>query len=207
MQVVLCDINTEICEAWSKLFQREDGFELYNGDFRDLAHVYDDSKLVLVSAGNSFGVMGGGLDLVIAQHFPGVEEFIQRQIREEYYGELPIGSCGITPLTKEYFPFTYLIYTPTMRIPQKLRNGENVYIATRAALRAYEAFFRYMPPEQASTLRLVLPGFGGLCGRLTPNCVARSMRKAFDAHRQSVTTHEQMHLFQLGLNQEIRNGA
>jgi O-acetyl-ADP-ribose deacetylase (regulator of RNase III) len=88
---------------------------------------------VLITAGNSFGEMGGGVDGIIRQHLsPGIDTAVKAHIAREYYGELPIGSSLIIPTTHSLH--TRLIYAPTMRISDNVSHTINAYLAFRSAL-------------------------------------------------------------------------
>lgn len=60
----------------------------------------------LVSPANSFGEMGGGLDLAIRDCFGFVlQTRVQEQIRKQHYGELLVGQAIITPLSHASFSY------------------------------------------------------------------------------------------------------
>lgn len=194
--LILCDINPRMTKAWQKDFKGIN-VDIVNYDFRELATIYPDELLVLCSAGNSYGIMGGGLDLAIAKYIPGIEEHVRSGIELGFNGELFVGCSLVTSLVKEYLPFSHLVYSPTMRFPQQLITSENVYKATRAALNALERI--KVQKNSALSFRtdlmsLVLPGFGGSCGGLDPEHISRTMRVAYQRHmsKYQPQTHSQM---------------
>lgn len=87
----------------------------------------------VVSPGNSFGDMGGGVDRAIDLHYEGLAQAAARDvIRERWLGELPVGAAELV-----YFDRAdprYLVLAPTMRVPGNVATTINAYLATRAAL-------------------------------------------------------------------------
>lgn len=192
MKLILVDKNAAIVDAWNKEFTKErySNITAFHEDFRNLPELmqlpqWKDEigvdKLVMSSAGNSYGVMGGGIDLAIAQYFPGVESQVRTIIEDTFYGEIHIGQALFVALDSILHPpFHALIYCPTMRAPIRLYSHENVYLATRAALMTFmrlQSTFIVAFEDAA----LVMPGFGGQCGALEPARVAYAMRMAYDS--------------------------
>jgi O-acetyl-ADP-ribose deacetylase (regulator of RNase III) len=79
--------------------------------------------------------MDGGIDLAYRRYF-GLElqSRVQAKIRTEFYGELPVGQATIVSTGHETVP--YLVVAPTMRIPDRIGETLNVYLAFRATLLA-----------------------------------------------------------------------
>lgn len=70
----------------------------------------------LVSPANSFGIMRGGFDKVIANHIPGIESIVQKAIRAVTgKNTLPVGQTITVPV--EHPSFHKLIVAPTMDAP------------------------------------------------------------------------------------------
>lgn len=57
LELILVDPIAELYEQWQLKFEGQSQVEIINGRFEDLPH-YD----CMVSAGNSFGLMDGGVD-------------------------------------------------------------------------------------------------------------------------------------------------
>ena len=92
----------------------------------------------IISAGNSFGEMNGGVDGIINTHLSSytphkyIQEDVKNIINNEYIGELPVGQ---SILVHTNHPFhTQLIYAPTMRVAEDVSTTLNAYIAFRNAL-------------------------------------------------------------------------
>jgi len=148
--------------------------EVVEGDILTLAR-----GCALVSPANSFGDMGGGLDLAIRRAYRPfrIEDAVRRTIAETAAGELPVG-CAIVVGTPGQ-RFSHLVVAPTMRTPQVVADTLNAYLAFRAALLAV---CRRNGREDAQPVRtLVCPGLGTGVGRLPPEVAARQMRAAWDA--------------------------
>ncbi len=88
----------------------------------------------VVSPANSFGFMDGGIDAAYSAHFPGIQRKVQKEIREQYEGELLVGQAAVVETGNHRIK--NIIVAPTMRVPMILEGTVNPYLAARAALRA-----------------------------------------------------------------------
>jgi O-acetyl-ADP-ribose deacetylase (regulator of RNase III) len=95
---------------------------------------------VLISPGNSFGEMNGGVDGLINTHLSGYtpDKYIQEDVKgiicKDFVGELPVGQSIV--VKTQHPVFKYLIYTPTMRVAEDVSGSLNAYLAFRGALLA-----------------------------------------------------------------------
>jgi O-acetyl-ADP-ribose deacetylase (regulator of RNase III) len=88
----------------------------------------------VVSPANSFGFMDGGIDYHFAENMPNIQNIVQEQISfYTEFNELLVGDALIVSSTHKTIP--YLIVAPTMRVPMRLPDASNIYLATRAAAR------------------------------------------------------------------------
>jgi O-acetyl-ADP-ribose deacetylase (regulator of RNase III) len=93
---------------------------------------------VLISAGNSFAEMNGGVDGIINTHLSGYtpNAYIQSKVKDAiniyYMGELPVGCSILVPANHPNHH--HLIYTPTMRVAEDVSNTINAYLAFRGTL-------------------------------------------------------------------------
>lgn len=165
MKLILCDTNKALCYAWQSVFSHEKGVEIINSKFEDVEN-YD----CIVSPGNSFGLMDGGIDAAIIDCFgTDLMLHVQNKIKKEYYGEQPVGTCLIVETGNKAHP--YLAHTPTMRIPQNISGTDNVYNAMRAMLIA---------TKKDDTIDTVLcPGLGTCTGNMLPEIAAACMYLAY----------------------------
>lgn len=192
MKLILVDPNLELCEAWRRQFgvcpATEDGYGLLTlptnvevrcGVFEDVADAD-----ALVTAGNSFGIMDGGVDLAVARAFPDIESRIRDLIREKFWGELPVGAAVIAPTIRT--PIRDIVYAPTMRVPMSIAGTDAVYRAMWAALTEVGRHNRRCPPEREQFRTpdmaigtLIVPGLGTGAGRMPPEEAARQMALAW----------------------------
>ena len=125
MIIQLVDKKLEMCKFWRMYFRGIDNVIVYEGDFFTL------STDCVVSPANSYGFMDGGLDLFISLKLGwGVQEQLQKQIRENHHGELLVGQAELVETGHPDIP--YCISAPTMRVPLILENTPNVYLSARA---------------------------------------------------------------------------
>ena len=96
----------------------------------------------MVTAGNSFGMMDGGIDATTNHRFGKIEPRVQAAIAAApWRGELPVGAAIVLDAgpTDEHRRFSYLCYAPTMRTPSACPRSINAYLAMRGALVACAA--------------------------------------------------------------------
>lgn len=171
--IKLCDISKALCESWEYYFKDYLGgaVEVHNKSFKDVQ--YD----AIVSPGNSFGFMDGGLDGLIEQHYPDTSTTFGAQRLVNKYMDR-IGECNVGSafsVTLDDANMTILIYAPTMRIPMDIRNTDNVYVSTLAALQEISKY----PTKYKNVGSVLLPGMGTGAGRVPPMEAARQMFLAF----------------------------
>ena len=171
MRLVLVDINAAVCEALDRCFAAFEDASVVLGGFEDLER-FD----CMVSPGNSFGLMDGGVDLAIITRF-GVElqRRVQRRILDDYLGEQPVGTSFLVETGDPRH--RYLAHTPTMRVPMRIAGRDNVYVAMWAMLLAVRAFNR----ERVDVIETVAcPGLGTGTGGVPADQAARQMALAYD---------------------------
>ena len=121
--LVLCGIQPALCEAFRQHFAGFSLVRVFDGPFQNVPD-FD----CVVSAGNSFGLMDGGIDLALVQFFgPPLEIAVQKMIGRDYLGEQPVGTCAIVPTGNTRHPF--VAHAPTMRVPMTISRTDHVYLA------------------------------------------------------------------------------
>jgi O-acetyl-ADP-ribose deacetylase (regulator of RNase III) len=177
VKLILVDPNPDLCVAWRQRFEIQPDIEIRRGVFQDVTDAN-----ALVTAGNSFGLMDGGVDLAVARFDPGIETAVQRAIRNECCGELGVGAAVVVPfaLYQEHAPH-WLIYAPTMRVPMSIAGTDAVYRAMWAVLvaihRHNELAQRNAPGWEIDSV--IVPGLGTGAGRMPPTEAARQMALAW----------------------------
>lgn len=157
---------------WNKLFESIEEVTVSTGDI--LQHNAD----AIVSPANSFGYMDGGIDLVYSQHFGwDLEKRLRARLIAEFDGELPVGQATMVETANPGIP--WLVSAPTMRVPMRIDDTVNPFLAFRAVLRAVRDFNRTNPD---SPIRSVLcPGLGTGEGRVPHDRCAWQMYCAYVA--------------------------
>lgn len=154
--VVLYHPNTRACEEIREATAQHRAVDALCGDYLTLKCNGLLDGAASVAAGNSYGIMDGGLDLVMRDvHGVALQHSVQRQICERHGGLLPVGSAvGVVAPDAQY-----IVYAPTMLVPMDIRGTCNVYLAARAAVRqAVGAGYHtiYMPLLGTGTGRMAL---------------------------------------------------
>lgn len=165
MKLILCDTNERLCAAWKHRFAGEPDVEVIYSRFEDVTE-YD----AIVSPGNSFGLMDGGIDAAIIDYF-GCElmQRVQTEIMTQYCGEQPVGTCLLVYTDNDKHPV--LAHTPTMRIPRNIQGTDNVYNAMRAMLVAVK--------HSADIKTVLCPGLGTCTGGMPEELAAACMYMAW----------------------------
>lgn len=173
MQLVLRDLNPDIVLALHQAFRGEPELSVGSGDL--LAASVD----AIVSPANSFGRMGGGIDLHYRNYFGrAIQARLEAQIEASYEnGELPVGEA--LPVATGHPKIAWMIVAPTMRLPGSSVDPGDIRRAMLAALRCAAA--------QAEPMieRLGCPGMGTGVGRMAPTIAAEQMRAAWDEWREA----------------------
>jgi O-acetyl-ADP-ribose deacetylase (regulator of RNase III) len=154
--------------AWGKAFMSEKNMKIIEGDI--LVGTAD----ALVSPANSFGYMDGGIDLAYRNFFGmEIQHRVRSRIRAEHFGELPVGQAVVVETDHEKLP--HLIVAPTMRVPDRISDTVNVYLAFRAALLA---LIRHNVSARKKIETMRAPALGTGIGGMPIDRAARQMHAA-----------------------------
>ncbi len=166
LRVVLTDINTAVVEAWRAAFADTPEIEIRKGS------LLDEDVDAWVSPTNSRGRMDGGVDAVIKRHLgAGIQLRVQKAIRSQFAGTLPVGSAVCVP-SGAVKP-TFLISTPTMEASsQNVSETLNVALACAAA---FQAIHQQNKKAPGSIRSVALVGMGARTGRVPARVCANLM--------------------------------
>ncbi len=160
----LVDVSQEMVAAWRSAFVRHPEVRIVEADIITVA------RGAVVSPANSYGDMGGGVDLVYRMHFGrDIERRVQSRIADTYGNYLPIGEALVVETGNT--AITHLIAAPTMFLPEPTTE-QNVYLAMSAALKVARL-------HRSSIKDLFCPGMGTGVGRLPPTLSAQAMVRAY----------------------------
>lgn len=166
LRVVLADISTAVVEAWRAAFADTPEIEIREGSI-----VCEDVD-AWVSPTNSRGRMDGGVDAVIKRYLgAGIQLRVQKAIRGQFGGALPVGSAVCVPsgAVKPRF----LISTPTMETSsQNVSETLNVALACAAA---FQAIHQQNKKAPGSIRSVALVGMGARTGRVPARVCANLM--------------------------------
>lgn len=168
MKIFLSARQPELHAAWLRRF----------GDASDVtvsdADIFELGADALVSPANSFGFMDGGLDHQISERLGWhIQDAVQKAIRARPLGELLIGEAIVVPTGDARTP--WLIAAPTMRVPMRIPESVNAYLAMKAILIAARSHVDEVP-----ILSVAIPGLGTGVGKLDPETAAFQMWCAYD---------------------------
>ena len=162
MKVYIIDHNPKMAAQLKSYFKKEKEVEVLCIDFADFMRSHRVEGVV--SPANSFGLMDGGYDLAITEWFGDqLQKRVQQHIIEHCCGEQPVGTSFLIDAGKDG---QKLIHTPSMRLPGVIRDYLVVYQCTRTSL---------MTAMENGVKSVVLPVFGGACGKVPYRVAARMM--------------------------------
>ncbi|WP_328403302.1 macro domain-containing protein [Nocardia sp. NBC_00403] len=166
LRVVLTDINPHVVEAWRAAFADNPEIEIRRGS------ILDEHVDAWVTPTNSRGRMDGGVDAVIKRHLgAGIQLRVQRAIRDQFAGRLPVGSAVCVPSGATDPKF--LISTPTMETSvQNVSETLNVALACAAG---FQAIHRQNNEAPGSIESVALVGMGAQTGSVPARVCANLM--------------------------------
>ena len=163
MKIVIRDRNPEFIKSFS-VFKYFNGSEAISAQCGDIFQ--DDNWNCVVSPANSFGFMNGGIDQIyINRYGQQLEDRVRETIKDQFKGELLIGQAFWLYTDSKHDKV--LIVAPTMRVPRRIVDPVDVYLATRAAVRCA------ISDNDDETL--LLPGMGTGVGQVNFQTAARNM--------------------------------
>lgn len=173
MKIIFSDINDANLDSLKVVFKDLPYFEFTKSSINSV-----DGDCI-VSPGNSYGIMDGGVDRIINYSLNYISETVQLLIRKKYLGEQPVGTCMIIPINQGPLiqsKFKYLAHVPTMRVPKDVSNSDNPYLAFRALLT--ELYHHNNKYNDINTV--VMTSFCCGAGKMNPHVSAKQMRLAYD---------------------------
>jgi O-acetyl-ADP-ribose deacetylase (regulator of RNase III) len=180
--LLLIDLDADLVSAWCEVFagQIDEGvIEVQHGSLLDVLPEVD----AVLTAGNSYGQMDGGVDRALAGYWPNVQRSVWAAVADEYHGYQPVGAASVVPTGGE--PCRWLVYAPTMRVPMPL-SGEMDIAVHDAFWASLLAVGRH--PAANTITRLAAPGFGTGYGRVQPGRAAQLMAAAYTMWRLPAAT-------------------
>lgn len=162
----LVALAEDLVAAWKAAFGTRPDVRIH------CANIVDVAEDTVVSPANSYGDMGGGVDLVYRNFFGrSIENSVQAAIAREHGPYLPIGEALLVDTQHERIP--RLIAAPTMFLPEPT-TVENVRLAFTAVLR--------VATENRDVIsNLYCPGMGTGIGLVAPADAAGAMLAAYEA--------------------------
>lgn len=170
--VSFVDRSSEVVQRLVSSFSNIKGPRFVCGD------IFSQSSGTLISPANSIGNMDGGIDSEYREKFTGIEDRIQRFIKETHSGKLQIGSAQIVPTYN--FQFPYIIFSPTIETPAHPTSEDNIYRASKAIFQTALQFnLRSDISKKDKISHLLIPGLGTGYAQFDPQLSARQVVKAY----------------------------
>lgn len=181
LKITLLDIDKYMCEQWLNVLNMynitDEGIhfpniEVVNKGCVEWLEENNNHLLGIVAPAKSFGLMDGGFDGAIRQYFMEYYDFdcipiVQKHLKEKFCGEQPVGSSTLVRLP---VIGSYILHTPTMIRPSIIEDPRIVYHCTRACV---------LEALRTECDHIVMPAFGGCCGKVSKELIAEYMCAAF----------------------------
>lgn len=200
MRVILIDRSPVLCHHWStqikKFLQakcplefqgRSVSLEVCNKDIGELQ--VTGTTAVVVTPGNSAGLMGGGIDMAIRDCFVGVNssaETVQNYVLNKLQYYKPPGSPTVIhfddemirgSIALESWNCRQLIHLPTMRVPEKIRETSKEFHKS-----LFDWTWNALSVLTNKVDALVIPGLGTGYGAAPLDICANTMVAAIAIH-------------------------
>ena len=161
MKIYILDISNEKLQYFERYFKNTD-VEFVCSELETF--LFDTDVQCVVSPANAFGLMDGGYDYAITDYFGGqLQERVQEYILKNYGGEQPLGTSFLVKANRRG---QCLIHTPTMQVPQRIKDPFIIYQCMRSTL---------LCAKQHKVKSIVIPLFGGGTGDVHPKVIAKMM--------------------------------
>lgn len=177
--IVFYHPNKEATDYVGTFIRHIENMTVRTGTLEEIVAAHKNGIAFYATAGNSFGLMDGGIDAAFSKQWPCIEKLVRESIAEEYGPEMPIGTALII---RSQLGCPNVVYAPTMQIPQDIRGTDNVYQAARAIMYAlkkrYTEFVREAwnnPEMNGMNIVLYMPLLGTGAGRMTLDLAMHQM--------------------------------
>lgn len=166
IKIYLLDINPMMTNEWNRAFKDCNNITVVHNDLNTF--LKNTPVDCVVSPANSYGLMDGGYDYAITRWYGhSLMNKVQKYIIDELYGEQTVGTAICIETDK--IP-KYLIHSPAMRTPEIIYDYRVVYDCMRNTL---------IQAMKHNIKSIVVPAWGGGCGRVEPNIIANMMLSAY----------------------------
>lgn len=170
MKIILYDKNEKLIEMWKYYFNDYPEVTIKNIDFNDIKFKNND---YIVSPGNSFGIMDGGLDELIIKKFGKDVMFcIQSHIMNQYNSFQPVGTSFVYSFEKNGKELG-IIHSPTMVHPDDVSTTSNAYLSFNSILTIVSHL------NEWSTNNIYVTGLCTGVGRMSERECAKQMYTAY----------------------------
>jgi O-acetyl-ADP-ribose deacetylase (regulator of RNase III) len=172
-QITLCDRDNNLQIYFDKYLKNYNNMYHINADISKLDNQYD----CIVSAGNSFGIMDGGVDSAIKRYFYEIDNFIntmQNQILDKCGYQQP-GSCIL--LKTHIDKCKYIAHCPTMIYPLKITDYSIIYWVFFNLLKKIS---KHNMKNENKIKHILCPGLGTGCGQVKYEYFIQLIKLALD---------------------------
>ncbi len=175
MDITIFDINKDVVDACKVEFMYTN-VKCINECFENI-----ESDLV-VTAGNSYGIMSGGIDLAVRKHLGWqIQDSVQNEIVWGHDGFLPVGKIVDVPVetvhaNQDRYDVPHLLYCPTMEKPGTLIDPEDVYFVACKIFR----YVIYLQNKQLRKFSIAICGLGTATGGISAETFAEMIYRAYE---------------------------
>lgn len=128
MKLIVCILDSDVYKKYKHTYDGVPGLSIVYGN------IFNHKADAFVTAGNSFGMMDGGIDGHVNYFFDYIQSSVQKELARVWRGECPVGAAVSVTVGENAMGCKYLCYAPTMRTPRNVAKTQNAYLAARGAL-------------------------------------------------------------------------
>lgn len=169
--IVFYHPNKEATDYVGTFIRHIENMAVRTGTLEKIVAAHKKGIAFYATAGNSFGLMDGGIDAAFSKQWPCIERLVREHIAAEYGPEMPIGTALIV---RAQYGCPNVVYAPTMQIPQDIRGTDNVYQAARAIMFALKKRYAEFARNEENVI-LYMPLLGTGAGRMTLDLAMHQM--------------------------------
>ena len=160
-KLIFCDRQGNFGQYYDKYLTQIENTAYHCGDFTELDGQFD----CIVSPGNSFALLDGGIDAALNRYFSEIDEFIvemQKQLLDKCGGYQQPGTCVLFQTNVVKCP--HLAHCPTMGVPLTITDYSIIYHAVWNLLMEIHRYNMCHPSSKIKTI--LCPGLGTGCGQV-----------------------------------------
>lgn len=181
MQILFADLDATVIDELEVAFMGVPNVMCQRIEIGQACSSAIHSSKAVINPGNCHSLQDGGFDGAVSRllstPWRSIEGMTQKMVDDLYMGQQPIGTALMVPSPNPIVKF--MVYTPTMMVPEDCSKTFNAYTAFRAAL--LEIWKHNLNNPQLQIDTIICPGLVTGAGSMEAVTSAKQMRLAWDS--------------------------